>query len=557
MEALLDATDDQMALLADLVESLSVADATVNAMMAARDGLLALAGRLAVDIAAQGDHPDRGDMTTRTVAAEIGQALRVSDRTVERRMGQASVLVDAFPTVWQAQGAGRISAAHAHVVIEAGSGLTDPAERAAYAAAVLPLAEEESPNRLRPLAKRIAERLRGSSIDERHKAARQRRRVWAVDADDAMADLHLHGPAVLVHAMTDRLAQMAHTIRTENRREAADAARSGIPFEPDTRSIDELRADLLADLVLTGVPTAHDSADGLLGSISARVTLTVPVLTLMTADGSPGSAESSLGLGNPANAHEGTTSTHNGQASAHEGPTSNHDGQTSTHDGRASTHEGTPRLCGDPAGVHGAPTTGTASREAPPKNRDAQQLVTATPSRPTHSGEASSHQRASLPPASLDGVIPVDASTARMLAAHATGWDRALTHPITGSLLAVDRYRPSEELRRHLRTRDERCRFPTCGLSARRCDVDHNQAAASGGETSADNLSTFCRRHHMLKHHSPWQVAHHAGGVLEWTSPTGRSYVDRPPAPHTVVFAPPAEPWTTADDLLNAAHAPF
>lgn len=57
MVVLVDASDSQMAVLADLVESLSAADATLNAMMAARDGMLALAGRVAVDIARQGDTP--------------------------------------------------------------------------------------------------------------------------------------------------------------------------------------------------------------------------------------------------------------------------------------------------------------------------------------------------------------------------------------------------------------------------------------------------------------------------------------------------------------------
>jgi len=41
----------------------------------------------------------------------------------------------------------------------------------------------------------------------------------------------------------------------------------------------------------------------------------------------------------------------------------------------------------------------------------------------------------------------------------------------------------------------------------------------------------------MLKHHSPWHVQQRAGGVLEWTSPTGRTYIDEPPAQNTVRFA--------------------
>ena len=118
--------------------------------------------------------------------------------------------------------------------------------------------------------------------------------------------------------------------------------------------------------------------------------------------------------------------------------------------------------------------------------------------------------------------------SARRLAAAAPGWDRVLVHPDTGAVLAVDRYRPSEELRRVLRARDEHCRFPGCRLSTVRCDLDHTHDAALGGTTDAGNLAHLCRRHHVLKHNSAWRVEQQSGGILRWTSPTGRTYVDSP-----------------------------
>jgi len=449
MTALLDATDSQMAMLADLVASLEAAESTLSSMQAARDGMLAMAGRLAVDIAREAAHPDHGDMAIRTVAAEIGAAQHVSDRTIERRMAEASWLVERFPTVWEAQGEGRISAAHSRVIVDAGAHLDDAEDRAAYAAEVVELAATESPNRLRRIARRLAERFQERSITERHLDARAQRRVWVKDLDDGMAELGARGPAVLLHGMLDRLSQMAHAVKEENGRAAKHAgadpgagagadprAAAGTAQPPvDERTIDQLRADLLADLVLTGTPVGHDTTDGLLSEIRARVEVTVPVLTLMD-DGS-------------------------------------------------------------------SPTS---------------------------------------PPAELDGVTPIDSATARTLAGSATGWDRVLTHPISGGLLAVDRYRPGEQLRRHLRARDQRCRFPGCGIAARKCDLDHNHAASAGGATADGNLSAFCRRHHMLKHHSPWHVEQRPGGVLAWTSPTGRAYIDRPPPQHTVTF-------TSADEM--------
>lgn len=445
MTALLDATDTQMATLADLVDALQVAEATLSSMSAARDGLLAIAARLAIDIAKQGDHPDRGDHSLRIVAAEIAAVQHVSDRTIERRMAAAELLVDHFPDVWAAQGAGRISPAHSRVIVDAGSGIESPSDRENYSAVILPIAEAESPNRLRALARRVAERFAPTTVSERHRRARSQRRVWVTDGEDGMAALHAHAPAALVHGMFDRLSQMAHALRSENLRAKRQAARDGSEFEADDRTVDEIRADLLADLVLSGQPTGHDSEDGLLGAISARIEITVPVTTLMHDD----------------------------------------------------------------------------------------------------ADEASDADAA--PPAELDGRTPIDVDTARTMAGQTKGWDRVLTHPISGRVLAVDRYRPSRHLRRHLRARDQRCRFPTCGIAARKCDLDHNDAASTGGATCETNLASFCRRHHVLKHHSPWHVEQKPGGVMEWTSPTGRTYVDTPPAPNTVTF-------TVAED---AARAPF
>lgn len=500
MTALLDATDSQMANLAGLVESLRVAEATLSSMQAARDGLLAIAGRLAIEIAKQGDHPDRGDHSIRTVAAEIAAVQRASDRTVERRMAAATELVDLFPTVWAAQGQGRISAAHSRVIVDAGSHLSDT-DRAAYAVILLPLADVESPNRLRPLARRIAERFMPTSITSRHRKARSERRVWVTTGEDGMAALHTHAPAALVHGMFDRLSQMAHLIRTDNLRAARDARLDGCEFDADERTVDEIRADLLADLVLTGAPTGHASADALLSEIRAHITITVPVTTLMTSD------------------HEDTDAGDHSENDNHAG---DHGSDADDHDSDSDSAVETRR-----------PTTPST-------------VPATAPSRPWHSANHGAAPPPS-PPAELDGVVPIDTDTARHLAGDASGWDRVFTHPITGGALTVDRYRPSKHLRRHLRARDTRCRFPGCGIPARKSDLDHTQAASSGGSTSDTNLASLCRRHHVLKHHTPWHVEQGQSGVLVWTSPTGRTYTDTPPAQNTVTFA------TTASE----AAAPF
>jgi hypothetical protein len=142
--------------------------------------------------------------------------------------------------------------------------------------------------------------------------------------------------------------------------------------------------------------------------------------------------------------------------------------------------------------------------------------------------------------AELDGRAPVDPETVRCLAAAAPGWDRLLIDPVAGVVLAVDRYTPSTEQKRLIRARDRHCRFPGCRRPAQRCDIDHTHDHAKGGRTEICNLCCLCTRHHTMKHATDWTVRQLAGGVLEWTSPTGRVHFDVPP-PH-VVFVPDGDP---------------
>lgn len=115
-----------------------------------------------------------------------------------------------------------------------------------------------------------------------------------------------------------------------------------------------------------------------------------------------------------------------------------------------------------------------------------------------------------------------------------------MTHPITGAILAIDRYRVTADLERALRVRDEHCRFPGCRQPPWRCDRDHTHDAARGGRTCLQNLACLCRRHHTLKHATEWGVRQLGGGTLEWTSPTGLTYIDIPPT--TLRFIPDGDP---------------
>ncbi len=458
-----------------LVTQVQEARRAVAAAQARESQLLAAAVDLVVareeELRAAGVRRSQADLPLREVAAELAAAMRLSDRSVQRRLGDAAALRAGFPATLAAWESGEIDAGHVAAILTAGLPLSD-GHRGRYEALALDAARSESAGRMQDIAGTIAARVDPAGAAERVAARQSERRVRVIDLDEGMARLLADLPTTLAYAIHDRLTRMAVTVRDgqdgpggdggtdgaddrvgaageadRSQRRAdtdtdADAALDpadvrtsgrprrtediapGTPERGDTRRLDEIRADILSDLLLGGAPVAH--GDGL-EAVAGHVQVTVPLASL--------------------------------------------------------------------------------------------------------AGEGDE-------PALLCGHGPVDADAVRRLAGAAPGWDRVLLDPHDGAVLSVDRYRPSEELKRHLRARDERCRFPGCRRQARGCDLDHTRDAALGGPTCAHNLCHLCRRHHTMKHESAWKVRQRRGGVIEWRSPTGRTYRDRPPS--VVRFVPSA-----------------
>lgn len=68
-----------------------------------------------------------------------------------------------------------------------------------------------------------------------------------------------------------------------------------------------------------------------------------------------------------------------------------------------------------------------------------------------------------------------------------------------------DSYRFRGRLAEFIRLRDTACTHPGCDRPADRCDIDH-VIPWPRGQTTPDNASTECRRHHRLKTHTDWSV---------------------------------------------------
>ncbi|MDQ4214587.1 HNH endonuclease signature motif containing protein [Microbacterium sp. ASV81] len=454
---------DPDGLLAVLVDGLEATEASIRRLQAVREAQLALAHRIADERCARDAAASSASSSTvpgvaselahRAVAAEIAAVLHMSDRVVQGRMAQAAELVSRFPATLQALAEARIGLPHVRTIQDAGARLADDAVRARFETVAVAASVGETPHRARRAVQRAAEHLAPRSLTERHRDAQECRRVWREDLADGQKMLGLIHSAAVIDGIYDRLTQQARAVQVSNSR-AATSTRTGVMApgdeegnawsgDPtDARTLDQLRADLAVDTQLTGAPSGHDTPDGLLSAIRARVEITVPALTLIRA-----TTDSDLG--------------------------------------------------GDLGGER---------------------------------------------PGEFAGGQPIDTDTARILAAGIPGWERVLTHPLTGAVLAVDRYRPNADLRRLLHARDSRCRFPTCGLPPAAHDLDHTIDAAFGGATEEDNLGGCCRRHHVLKHHGLWTVKQLGAGVLEWTSPVGRTFIDRPPSPVTFIVSEPDPP---------------
>jgi len=422
-----DPVPSERTLMRSLIESLIDSEAQIGAIRA-RQAMLYTSITEVIELQTRrlpdAARKDR-EMPLREALSELAASLRVTERTVQRRMSDGTTLLMRFTRTCAALAQGRISPAHAAVILEAGSEIDDDEARAAFELSALDVAEIETAGRLRSVVRSLADQVQPTSIAERHREARKARGVSVRDLPDHMAELITIQPAVIAHGIFDRLTQIA---REDQRLSgpADDPADVDAGGGADDRTMDQRRADILADLLLSAAPASVGEG---LQAIRAHVQVTIPVLTL--------------------------------------------------------------------AGVH---DTG----------------------------------------ATLAGYGPIDPETARCLAHDAPGWDRVMTHPVTGVTLGVDRYRPSADLLRTLRVRDEHCRFPGCRQPVRRCDVDHTHDAALGGPTHIDNLAHLCRRHHTLKHATDWQVRQVGGGSLEWTSPTGLVYIDVPTP--TLRFIPSGDP---------------
>lgn len=427
----------------------------------------------------------------RTARAEAAVTLRLSEHTIGAHLAHAATLTISYPAALGALSTGLLSLRHTTVIVNEGRIIDVPgvpddalaaAKRAAYESQVLDHAKTVTPQQLRPIARRIAETFAHESLDSRYEKARKSRRVWVNLQDDGMAELCALLPAHQAMAAHSRLVQMA--------RQGERAARQA---SHEARS--------LYSQLMAGVETPTEPAPG--GSVWVPFSPLAAAVPQRTLDEFRADIYADLLL-------HGTGDTATGQPGT----------------GIA----GHIQIITDASHLDG--TSATSDSDSDSESDSGSEPKSAPNSKSRHAIDASAAR--GLPEMAGFGPIPVE--MARDIAASGTSWNDVTVHLPTGTVLAVETYRPDEAIKRFLAARDLTCRFPGCRVPVHRCDFDHTIDAANGGPTSTDNLGALCRGHHVLKHHSGWKVEQRANGDYDWTSPTGRGITDTPPS--KVLFRP-------------------
>ncbi|WP_373367305.1 HNH endonuclease signature motif containing protein [Sanguibacter inulinus] len=492
--------------------------------------------RFSVDALAQARGQERGSIedhriASRSTTAELACSLRVPEGSAMVLLDEAQALVHELPATMTALGEGTLSYRHAQVVMSATAAL-DEGPTLVLDAILAERAKTTTVAHLGRVARRARERHDPRPLVERHTVALVERRVELEPGRDGMSWLHQLMPAVHAAAIFNRLSDIAISCQGPE----------------ETRTLAQLRADACIELLLDD--DARAAADGGSawtaphGTDSQHFSSSQPGSdSLRGSDprrGSSSQPASDSERGSSSQPGSGRASSSSGELdpSPQEPSTPQHLRSRGTSTTPALSTSGGPT---SPAALE-HPSTRAPGSTLPVSVRGIRPVVAVTVPVMTLLGHSEE-------PGDLAGYGPIDAATARELAAHATSFIRLLTHPETGTVLSVgrDRYAVPADLRTWLQIRDDTCRFPGCSRRAARCDVDHITDWARGGTTSHSNLIHLCRKHHRLKHTTRWTprmastitegtsqspaeetASHTDDSVVHWDAPSGRTHLDHP-----------------------------
>ncbi|KPN21988.1 HNH endonuclease signature motif containing protein [Arthrobacter sp. Edens01] len=318
---------------------------------------------------------------------------------------------------------------------------------------------------------RRARRLRESRFPDlipvRHRQARDKRRVTFQPLPDGMSCLSAIIAAEKGQAMFAAL---------------TDAAKAG-KRAGDPRTMDQLRADTLAELLLEGEPSATPPGAPETSGIRPDLPTGLETTSL---SGGPQISGSDSAIG--------------------------------------------PRAASVPGDLHASSSHVSRVRKRPrraERHRDQYRSKVRTEVMVLISADTLAGLNENR--AELSGYGPITPETARSMILDALHWTPLLQDPTTGEILNVGRTRRIPAgLKRWLQARDGTCRFPGCSVAVTNAEIDHTTPYSHGGPTDHANLEHLCPKHHRFKTLGHWKARQPRAGTIEWNSPTGRTYTTDP-----------------------------
>ncbi|WP_249353985.1 HNH endonuclease signature motif containing protein [Microbacterium sp. 2FI] len=210
------------------------------------------------------------DVVERGVRLELAAALRVTEHAASALIELADALVHRYPSALASLEGARITERHAEI-LATGLDAVDPELRAELLPRAVELAESQPVGTFRRALRRLVDTVQTVTLAERSAAAVARRRIVVEAADDGMSWLLAYLPSVEAQAIHQRATAIAKVI---------------VAQDGEERTLDQVRADVLCDLLIDGETGAHpEVARG----IRATVVVTVPALALLAREGGEGS----------------------------------------------------------------------------------------------------------------------------------------------------------------------------------------------------------------------------------------------------------------------------
>lgn len=301
-------TTEEVTAARSAVSELANIERSIAVLEGQRIRALATLATIADKQAARSARPSARDYARRSMAAEAAPSMRLSPTDVRAAISTAELIAGTCPKTLEALTDGRITRRQAELMAVAASSL-DPGARASLDDQAPRWAEGRTARQFGKLIKKQAAEIDRRSLRERHEAERARRRVTVSDLGEGMSELRVVGPTVETRAVFSRLTEMARTIHNDRLR-AADAyqRKNGVPADDDPqatggdtagddalytaatdhRTVGQIRADLLLDLLLSSEPSAHElfmnGTGASLKAIQPIVQVTIPVSQMIYPD---------------------------------------------------------------------------------------------------------------------------------------------------------------------------------------------------------------------------------------------------------------------------------